>query len=401
MRTRSWLIALFGFLSLGASCPPPTPDVPFDCEAPPVATGRIVQARNPVAGCYKVFFSESQARSLQSVQAFADYTRQRAADFGVSNVTPLRIVSGFEARMTKAQARAMSKGGLAVSECERITVAPVDVGPGAVRSWGLDRIDQRQRPLDGNYTPVETGAGVHVYVVDTGKAIGGFQYEMGECYSAVGGPCTDDHDHGSHVAGTVADQRFGVAKDAIIHPVRVLMAGSGSDADVIEGIDWAANHAATNGWLAVGNMSLGGSPSDDLDRAVCEAWRQGFGFAVAAGNDDDSACKHSPARGAQAVTVCATSDNDRRAGFSNKGLCVDVCAPGAGITSVGRRGETLRWDGTSMASPHVAGAMALCAERLGTSDPTTLMKCVINNSTSGVVQDLAGSPDRLLYVLPE
>ena len=401
MRYSSWLIALLGFLSLGASCPPPAPDVPFDCESPPVATGEIVQARNPVAGCYKVFLAERQVRGLQSVQAFADYTRQRASDFGVSDVTPLRIVSGFEARMTKSQARAMARDGLAVSECERVSIGPLDAAPGRVSSWGLDRIDQRERPLDGNYEPAETGAGVHVYVVDTGRAIGGFRYTMGECYSAVGGSCNDDHDHGSHVAGTIADTRYGVAKGATIHAVRVLMAGSGADADVIEGIDWAVNHAATNGWMALGNMSLGGSPSDDLDRAVCEAWRQGFGFAVAAGNENESACSHSPARGVQAVTACATSENDRRAGFSNKGTCVDICAPGDNITSVGKRGETLRFSGTSMASPHVAGAMALCAERLGSADPTTPFDCVIESATPGVVRDLGGSPDRLLYVGPE
>jgi len=398
MMYRRFLILMLGISSLGASCPPPVPDVPFDCDNPPAATGKVVKARNPVAGCYKVFVAESQARGLQSVQAFSDYVSQRAREFGVANVTALRIVSGFEARMTASQARAMAKDGLAVSECERVTVGPFDSTPGAVKSWGLDRIDQRQRPLDGIYSPAQTGAGVHVYIVDTGKALGGFQYEMGECYSAVGGSCNDDHDHGSHVAGTVADKRFGVATGAIIHPVRVLMAGSGADADVIEGIDWAARHAAANGWLALGNMSLGGSPSDDLDRAVCEARRQGFAFAVAAGNDDNSACKHSPARGAQAVTVCATSENDRRAGFSNKGPCVDICAPGDNIASIGARGELLRWSGTSMASPHVAGAMALCAERLGTADPDSLAACVVDSATPGVVTDLDGSPDRLLYV---
>ena len=126
-----------------------------------------------------------------------------------------------------------------------------------------------------------------------------------------------------------------------------------------------------------------------------------IGFAVAAGNENESGGSYSAARGVQAVTACATSVNDRRAGFSNKGTCVDICAPGDNITSVGRRGETLRFSGTSMASPHVAGAMALCAERLGTADPTTLSQCVIDSSTPGVVQDLGGSPDRLLYVGPE
>ncbi len=167
---------------------------------------------------------------------------------------------------------------------------------------------------------------------------------------------------------------------------------------MIEGMQWAVDHAAEKGWPALGNMSLGGDASEPFDRAVCAAWERGFAFAVAAGNDDASACRFSPARVRQAVTACATGSDDGRAGFSNVGTCVDLCAPGVNIHSIDRNGQRLILSGTSMASPHVAGVMALCAERLSSSDPALLRECVLDSATPDVVRDPGSeTPNLLLF----
>ena len=182
-----------------------------------------------------------------------------------------------------------------------------------------------------------------------------------------------------------------------MHPVRVLRNGSGSDSDVIEGIDWATAHAATGGWPAVSNMSLGGDTSRSLDTAVCRSLAAGMTHVVAAGNDDQSACRNSPAHVRQAITMGATDDRDRRAYFSNYGECVDLFAPGVGIKSAWRGGGDNTISGTSMASPHGAGVAALTLERHPGATPAEIERIVAETATEDVVGDPRDTANLLLY----
>lgn len=184
----------------------------------------------------------------------------------------------------------------------------------------------------------------------------------------------------------------------IIHPVRVLRYGEGNDSDVIAGIDWATAHKQANGWPAVINMSLGGNGSPALDIVVCRSLEAGVAHAVAAGNDTGQACVDSPARVLQAVGVGATNRADRRASFSNRGPCVDVFAPGVDIRSACRGSGEWVLSGTSMASPHVAGVLALCVERGHGGSAEELKRCVVESATPDVVAGLGeGSVNLLVY----
>ncbi|AFD24503.1 S8 family peptidase [Deinococcus gobiensis] len=272
-------------------------------------------------------------------------------------------------------------------------------------TWGLDRIDQRNLPLNGTYVYNKTGSGVKAFIIDTGintshTSFGG--RAVWGTNTTGDGRNTDCQGHGTHVAGTVGSSTWGVAKSTSLIAVKVLDCnGSGSNSGVISGINWALNNKGSA--TAVANMSLGGPASSAVDDAVNNAGSRGLVMVVAAGNENQDACNVSPARasGSGVITVGATTRSDVRASYSNYGSCVDLFAPGSDITSawIGSTTATNTISGTSMATPHVAGAVALLLQGNTGISASTARSTVLNNTTNGVVSSENGSPDKLLYTL--
>ena len=269
--------------------------------------------------------------------------------------------------------------------------------------WGLDRTDQRALPLSGTYTYATTASTVSAYVVDSGVRADHVELSgrVRAGYDAFGTGTSDCNGHGTHVAGTVAGKTYGMAKATAVVAVKVLDCnGSGTVSGVISGLDWAvADHAA--GSPAVLNMSLSGGASDALDTAVRSAYGDGISVSVAAGNDNVDACTKSPARVAEALTVGATERTDARASYSNTGSCLDVFAPGSGIVSAWHTGSTAlaTSSGTSMASPHVAGAAALVLAENPGATPSQVAQHLMEAATTNVVTSAGtGSPNRLLHI---
>ena len=272
-------------------------------------------------------------------------------------------------------------------------------------TWGLDRIDQRNRPLSTTYNYTSTGAGVNVYVIDTGLRIShnDFGGRARNGYDAVENDSVaqDGNGHGTHVAGTIAGTTYGVAKGATVYGVRVLNnAGSGTTADVVEGIDWVTNNHVKP---AVANMSLGGGASTTIDSAVRRSIAAGVTYSLAAGNSNTNASSSSPARVTEAITVGATTNTDARASYSNYGSVVDIFAPGSSITSAWYTSNTATntISGTSMAAPHVAGAAARYLQGNRAATPAQVASYLVGQATTGVVGSPGtGSPNRLLYLAP-
>jgi subtilisin family serine protease len=322
----------------------------------------------------------------------------------IAGVSPKHVyeaaLDGFSATLNQGQVNALRNNPDVqwVQEDQVVTLSATQTGA----TWGLDRIDQRDLPLNSTYNYTPTGAGVRAYIIDTGINTGhsnfGGRASIG--WDGIGDGNNDCNGHGTHVAGTVGSTTYGVAKSVTLIGVRVFGCGSsGSTSTIVAGINWTAANAIKP---AVANMSLGGPADPTTDAAVNGLINAGVIAVVAAGNENQNACNVSPARVANAITVGATTSSDARASFSNYGSCVDVFAPGNAILStwIGSTSATNSISGTSMASPHVAGVAALYLQGNTTATQATVANAIITTSTANKVTSAGtGSPNRLLYSL--
>ena len=348
----------------------------------PVADQYIVTLKNEVAP--RAF---ATAEAVTGSQILSVYTS---------------AINGFAAMLDASALERLAKDPNVESiEQDRIVVLQGDqVDP----PWGLDRVDQRSGTRNSRYSYTNTGTGVTAYVIDTGVMASHIDFggRVGAGYTVYddGRGTTDCNGHGTHVAGTIGGSTYGIAKAVSLIPVRVLScSGSGSISGVIAGINWAISDHAS-GTPAVANMSLGGLYSASLNSAVANATEDGIVFAVAAGNNNRLACSYSPASEPTAITVGAIGGSDDRASFTNYGSCVDLFAPGVSIMSatIASSSASRMLSGTSMASPHVAGAAALLLQSDPTATPAQIAALIVNSATPDAITGLAaGSPNLVLY----
>lgn len=375
----------------------------------PAAATELKRAEAPIRGQYIVVLKDDAATLEQS----ADKRSQRAVDV-LTQAADMSLAYGLQVdRVYQHALRGFVVRGASEKAIERLLwddrVAFVEedgmVYLDATQSgatWGLDRIDQRNRPLNGTYIYNTTATNVRTYIIDSGVLASHSQFggrvSGGASYINDGRGTSDCNGHGTHVAGTVAGSVHGVAKGARIVPVRVFgCTGGSSNSTIIAGIDWVrANHVKP----AVANMSLGGGASSATDTATNNLINAGVTVVVAAGNSNANACNYSPARVANAITVGSTTNTDARSSFSNFGSCVNIFAPGSSITSAWYTSNTATnsISGTSMASPHVAGVAALYLAGAPSASPATVRNYVYSRATTNVLTGIgSGSPNRMLY----
>ncbi|MPY37301.1 S8 family peptidase [Streptomyces adustus] len=367
-----------------------------------VPEGRILGAGDPgsVDGSYLVVLK-------RGTRAPSTAGRDLAERYGVRiSHTYGTVVNGYAIRADERQARRLAADSRVASVVQdtRVGLERTQANP---PSWGLDRLDRPAPVLDRSFTaPDSAGAGVTVYVIDTGVRIShrdfGGRAAYGWDFVDDDATAADGNGHGTHIAGIVAGASYGVAKKADVVAVRVLDdKGAGTTARVIAGIDWVTRHAHRP---AVADLSLGGVHNAQLDAAVRASIASGVTYTVAAGNDSRAAALYSPADVPEAVTVGATDRGDARAPFSNYGSALDLFAPGVSITSASRTSDTASatYSGTSMAAPHAAGAAALYLADHPRATPAQVAAALVARAAQGRVSDRgAGSPDRILQVPPE
>lgn len=361
---------------------------------------KMTQAR---VGRSLTSLSASAAANFQS-QAVTDMTNGLASKHDMTITKTFgHALGGFAAKMNKKTLAAMISDPSVdfIEQDQIVTTRAIQNNA----TWGLDRVDESDLPLDGFYEFNFDGSGVDAYIIDTGirashAQFGGRVSNNGFTAINDGRGTTDCNGHGTHVAGTVGSQTYGVAKNVNLIAVRVLGCnGSGSNAGVIDGVNYVAQNASGP---SVANMSLGGGNSTALDRAVENAISRGVTFVVAAGNSNANACSGSPNRVPAALTVGSTTSSDTRSSFSNFGSCVDLFAPGSSITSAWSTSDTATRtiSGTSMAAPHVAGVVALYMDQTPSVTPSQVENAIESAAVTGRLSSIGtGSPNLLLQSL--
>ncbi len=357
----------------------------------------VPRGGDPIPGRYIVVFDkDTPDRTVNSARTAASSNGSRVLQ------TYDAALTGFTVQASdRALAGIRNNPHVAYVE-QDMTVSLAASGTETNATWGLDRVDQRDRPLNSTYTYAASGEGVTAYVIDTGirTTHSEFSGRATEGYTAIndGRGAQDCNGHGTHVAGTVGGERYGVAQDVALVAVRVLDCnGSGTNSGVIAGINYVTQNASGP---AVANMSLGGGNSSALDQAVRNSINSGVTYVVAAGNSNANACSGSPNRVAEALTVGSSTSSDARSSFSNYGSCVDLFAPGSSITSAWHTSNsaTNTISGTSMASPHAAGAAALYLEDNPSASPASVNAALVGAATPNRLSSIgSGSPNLLLH----
>ncbi|MEU9087755.1 S8 family serine peptidase [Streptomyces sp. NPDC048357] len=367
--------------------------------APEPEPAPLVKAANPVPGKYIVTLEKGQdaaklAKKLGLKPSFV-YTS---------------AMTGFAVPLTSLELTLVrnSLGVKSVEEDASVQSVPRPTSQPGVRapsnSWGQDRIDQKELPLDNNFTVEGNGAGVNVYILDTGIDYGHTEFGGPDAARATfgfdsvgdGRNGQDCQGHGTHVAGTVAGKTYGVARKANLVSVRVLGCdGKGTWSGIIAGMDWVAKNAKQP---AVLNGSLGGDRSEAVNNAATALSDAGVLPVIAAGNSAKDACNVSPASAARVTTVAASNQWDEETDFSNWGTCVTLYAPGQAIVSAKLGGGSVALDGTSMAAPHVAGVAALYKQAHPKADPGELNEFLDSEATKDVLKSISkSSPNSLLF----